>query len=154
MGSWAAAATVIASQAVISARSQCPAGAPRIVTLRGFAHRPHLLGAGRADLRPVDSTGPVRGGARAFVFTSPHLDRAGLRGTAVAVTSRSTITTLCFFYIVRHPVESGRLLLVLLVGGILLTVRPVSSPPTSQAAAWRLCRSPSHRGFTVPHHLA
>src|SRR6202000_19133 len=42
------------------------------------AHRPHLGGTGRADLRPLDQLGAVRRGARAR-FHVPHLDRAGLR---------------------------------------------------------------------------
>ncbi len=74
----ATAATVIASQAVISGAFSLTQQAAQLGYLPRLRIDAHLGGTGRPDLRALDQLGAVRRGAGARLHL-PHLDRAGLR---------------------------------------------------------------------------
>ena len=115
----ATAATVIASQAVITARSRSPTQAGPARLSAAPAHRAHVGEHDRPDLRPVDQLGAHDLGAHTRVRV-PVVDRARF-AFGMAVTGTITITTLLFFYIVRHQWQAP-LWVVIGGGGAFLAV--------------------------------
>ena len=125
----ATAATVIASQAVITGAFSVTQQAAQIGVPATAAHRAHLGGDGMGQIYVPWINWALLVSVLTLVVTFKEPPAALAYAYGMAVTGTITITTLLFFYIVRHQWRKPRWI-VAPGAAALLTSTCCSSPPT------------------------